>query len=1255
MRLQAFWASRAARSCSRTTPRSAPARSTRPRSCAASVPSRGASPTSSRRSGPTDGRYGENPYRLQHYFQYQVLLKPSPDDVQDLYLDSLRRSASTRAARHALRRGRLGGPDARRLGPRLGGLARRHGDHPVHLLPAGRRHRPRADPGRAHLRPRAHRDVPAGRATRSTTSSGRRASPTATSTARTSASGRRYNFEVADADVLFASFDEPRGGVPALPGRRAAAAGLRPRAQVLARASTCSTRAARSASPSASATSRRVREPGAARVAPAPTSHSGRRAAEAARELSCLAAVESAARSCPPSACHGPAQAPRAGRRGLAERRLGGGEARASSRRAASPSARRTCRRAGRRAPSSTAGRREACLRRRRRPDARPPRASPAARARRRGPRACATGLRVGRRRRRAAPRWPRLAAELVAALVDGLQLPKTMRWGTRDAALRAADPLARRVLTASDSCPFELHGVSRRRRSRGHRFLGARGRRSARPTTTSRRSSGAGVLVPDHEARRDRSSPALDAAAARRSAPTWSDPGGMLDEVVYLVERPRVIAGRFDRRPPRAARPAFSSRRCSPTSATSRCRRPTARCHPGFLSVVNGDPAAPTTIVRAATRTSSTAASTTRPSRFAPRPRGRLDGIAAPLDASSSTPAPAPWPTTARSGASPASPLAEAAGVDADDAAHAREAARLAKADQGSCWWPSSPSWRATSARSTPAAPAGRGRRPGHRRAVPARGRRLAAARHRAPGAMLALADKLDALVDRASRSARADRLARPLRPAPRGGRPGPRSPSTAAGRRPRRPRPRGRTRCSRPGRRPGLRRRRDGGLVVPSCSTASTRCWRARRASTSCAPPAARPRRPAGARAPGARARGRPGREAFARAHTAFTRAHRLAERAGGVGGSRSSALRTRPSASWPTPSPACVSRSPGRRGRRLRGGAAARAARLGPPVDAFFDAVLVMDEDPHVRANRLALLAARRAPADRSATSPASPADGRVPHPADRDPPDLRLDGRHGRARRPRRPDPVPDPPDHPRPPPPGGHPSTGSGGCSSASPDARRRRLLHPGRSRAAAPDDRALPARGDPLLRPARPGARRAHDRVGRRGRARPRAGPSPSRPDYFKRVAAMEFAVKHDDGLSGEGLARRRSCSSASRARARRRSPCSSATSATRPPTCRWCAGSSRRHALFRIDRAKVVGLTIDPERLARIRGRRLRAIGGRGRDGYADLNRIYEELEEAAAVQRRLGCPVIDVTNLAVEEAAHRVIGLVEERGGRT
>ena len=39
---------------------------------------------------PTDGRYGDNPNRLQHYYQFQVVLKPSPLDIQALYLDSLR-------------------------------------------------------------------------------------------------------------------------------------------------------------------------------------------------------------------------------------------------------------------------------------------------------------------------------------------------------------------------------------------------------------------------------------------------------------------------------------------------------------------------------------------------------------------------------------------------------------------------------------------------------------------------------------------------------------------------------------------------------------------------------------------------------------------------------------------------------------------------------------------------------------------------------------------------------------------------------------------------------------------------------------------------------------------------------------------------------------------------------------------------------------------------------------------------------------
>jgi len=80
--------------------------------------------------------------------------------------------------------------------------------------------------------------------------------------------------------------------------------------------------------------------------------------------------------------------------------------------------------------------------------------------------------------------------------------------------------------------------------------------------------------------------------------------------------------------------------------------------------------------------------------------------------------------------------------------------------------------------------------------------------------------------------------------------------------------------------------------------------------------------------------------------------------------------------------------------------------------------------------------------------------------------------------------------------------------------------------------------------------------------------------------------------------------------------------------------------------------RAHIVGLTIEADRLAQIRGRRMGNLAGaHARDGYAELNRIHEELDEANALQRRLGCPVLDVSNLAVEEAAMRAIELVEAR----
>ncbi len=148
---------------------------------------------------------------------------------------------------------------------------------------------------------------------------------------------------------------------------------------------------------------------------------------------------------------------------------------------------------------------------------------------------------------------------------------------------------------------------------------------------------------------------------------------------------------------------------------------------------------------------------------------------------------------------------------------------------------------------------------------------------------------------------------------------------------------------------------------------------------------------------------------------------------------------------------------------------------------------------------------------------------------------------------------------------------------------------------------------------------------------------------------YFKRIEAIEFAVKYDDGV-GRGLDEADvvlvGVSRTSK------TPLSIylgylGQKAANVPVVR---GIALPEELFEIDPAKIVGLTIDAERLADIRNARVRSMGA-SRKRYAELEVIYAELEEAAALHRRLGCPVIDVSELSVEETAARIIRLVERR----
>ena len=148
---------------------------------------------------------------------------------------------------------------------------------------------------------------------------------------------------------------------------------------------------------------------------------------------------------------------------------------------------------------------------------------------------------------------------------------------------------------------------------------------------------------------------------------------------------------------------------------------------------------------------------------------------------------------------------------------------------------------------------------------------------------------------------------------------------------------------------------------------------------------------------------------------------------------------------------------------------------------------------------------------------------------------------------------------------------------------------------------------------------------------------------------YFKRMEAIEFAVKYDDGIGSRGLDEADvvlvGVSRTSK------TPLSIylgylGHKAANVPVVKGIAPPPE---LFRVPPTKVVGLTIDPERLAEIRHVRARSMGASKK--YAGLLEIYDELEEAAKVHRRLGCPVIDVSDLSIEETATQIVKLVQDR----
>ena len=144
-------------------------------------------------------------------------------------------------------------------------------------------------------------------------------------------------------------------------------------------------------------------------------------------------------------------------------------------------------------------------------------------------------------------------------------------------------------------------------------------------------------------------------------------------------------------------------------------------------------------------------------------------------------------------------------------------------------------------------------------------------------------------------------------------------------------------------------------------------------------------------------------------------------------------------------------------------------------------------------------------------------------------------------------------------------------------------------------------------------------------------------------------MAAIEFAVKYDDGV-GSGL--RESDIVLVGVSRTSKTPLSMylgylGYKTANVPIVR---GIEPPAELFDVDPAKIVGLTIDATRLVEIRQERVRQMRATKR-AYAEIAEIYEELEQSSAIHRRLSCPVLDITELSIEETAARIVRLVMQR----
>lgn len=154
--------------------------------------------------------------------------------------------------------------------------------------------------------------------------------------------------------------------------------------------------------------------------------------------------------------------------------------------------------------------------------------------------------------------------------------------------------------------------------------------------------------------------------------------------------------------------------------------------------------------------------------------------------------------------------------------------------------------------------------------------------------------------------------------------------------------------------------------------------------------------------------------------------------------------------------------------------------------------------------------------------------------------------------------------------------------------------------------------------------------------------------------EYFKRIEAVEFAVKYDDGKDFRGLTLADVVLIGVSRTSKTPLSIFLAHKGIKSANVPIVLDANYPDLLFDNPKPLLVGLTIDHEHLLKVRTERLKALGLPDGAKYASLEQIKAELDVADKIMQRIDCPIINVSDKSIEETAGIIMDMLEKRGIR-